>query len=744
MDTSWLGHSILEVANMKMFFGFICLLLLGSCSWGSSLDANPTILGGRELDSSDPGFHSAVGIGKSSSGTPHCTGVLVSSQIVVTAAHCVPPEGPLFVLFAKEGDASANSFLSVAVVDHARFLDDPEAIRKFRPNFDVAWLRMEMPAPAGFHPARLLTQPNTLESGIDLALVGYGWTEDEKHPRNRRITATKLYDYVDEPHARSLLLFGRTPGQSSCYGDSGGPAFVRDSEGQWVVAGITRGDSRYLDLFPSDWNYEDCSSGFGLYTAVGDYAAWIERTAGVSLLTTGSHKPEFSFAETTVDKNSFVEWCTDAQPTAASYLTVSAMLALAGTVHCDVAAERLNSRNEISFSLRNAFANRGIHFADSASLLVTDVRPLGSLTRLERLSFSEDELKDLLPLRELSAIKDLSLRGIATGDLAPLAGMTSLERLRIDEFSGGDISTLGKLTRLRHLTVTSLDAGNFRDSPEFDLSVLRDLTELASVDLDKLNLKGWSALEGWASLAQLTRFRVRGEGVGSLVALAGAASLSDLALDNARVMNVAPLATLHSLRRLSLVRNGLSDVSALHSLVGLTELDISDNPLPYPFLCPIPERLRRVCRLSRMTDVRELLVGDMSHDFVSLGECVQDDGLKVWLRFNKTRSELLSRQVGASQWIFEAVGRKDSVQPSLSLVAVSSVAPTIDGSMIHWGFDAAEINRSGFSPQAIGNLMVRLGETPSFQLDGYHSLRWDKCQFNDERWLELGVRSVYP
>ena len=52
----------------------------------------------------------------------------------------------------------------------------------------------------------------------------------------------------------------------TCKGDSGGPFFVQDAKGRWLLAGVT---SRGTDLATSM-----CGDG-GIYVRVDAYAKWI-------------------------------------------------------------------------------------------------------------------------------------------------------------------------------------------------------------------------------------------------------------------------------------------------------------------------------------------------------------------------------------------------------------------------------------------------------------------------------------
>lgn len=674
----------------------------------------PEIMGGRGLLPGDPGFDSTVGLVHGEDEPPYCTGVLVAADAVVTAAHCVAEE-PEMVHFQAAGAPALRS-----VVEVKRFLAEPLAMAWFRPNFDVALVRFAGGVPTGFAPADILANPDELAAGEPLWLVGYGRTDTERYPRERSITETQVHAYVDRPHARAMLLFGRTPGRSACYGDSGGPAFVRRADGRWVVAGITRGDSRELDLFPEDWEYEDCTSGFGLYTALGPYLSWLRaELAGVP------GKAEFSFEEVASPHSSFMDWCEDPHPSRGSYLTTSVLLAQEQTTRCEVAAEKLLRREELQLSVRNSLAARAIQLPDGVRLPLTDVRPLAALPHLRRVWFGDGDLESLETVGSLHQVEELRISAMPGMDFSPLSALGNLKKLTIDNLSEGEVTGLDGLRSLTHLTLRVRHGSR---GARLSLSTLARLANLRELTLEGVEPAEWQALGTFRS--RLEALRIRDVAVGNLTVLDGfSGSLERLALDRVGSPDVRPLTVLTRLRELSLVRDNIGDLTPFAPLKRLESLDLSDNPIPYPALCPVPEHLRRVCRFHALTNRSQLIAGDLSHRFRTLAQCTLEGG-DLLLRWNLTRSEELSAQAGQRHLVLEA-GR----QGGLLFVGTLQEIPPAGSQEWTMMLVAGELRQPRDDGRALETQVheVRLGSSLQFlNTEGTQILRLENCSLMSE------------
>ncbi len=164
-------------------------------------------------------------------GKQFCSGTIVGSRTVVTAAHCLPPniDVPLFgieVFFGADVASGDGTFLRV--VDG---LANPEWNLDVVAG-DVGVLALEEDAPVAPMPMAYLDVSAMGMIGTEARAVGFGITEAEGEGNGQRRTGMLMVDRFD---SSSLFL---NPGPSAtCNGDSGG-ALIFVQDGVEVLGGI--------------------------------------------------------------------------------------------------------------------------------------------------------------------------------------------------------------------------------------------------------------------------------------------------------------------------------------------------------------------------------------------------------------------------------------------------------------------------------------------------------------------------
>lgn len=183
-----------------------------------------------------------------------CTGTLISPTVFLTAAHCVNwlpaagvSPGDVWVTFDSTFDPLTSIFYP------ATYYTNPDSWHDMSDPKDVAVLVLDAPlltiTPATLPPAGLLDQmkaDGALKNQTFVA-VGYGQLRDDKtagpHSLNRNVDrryVAQSYNALTQAWLK-LSMNPSTGDGGTCYGDSGGPHFLGDTN--MVVAITVIGDA---------------------------------------------------------------------------------------------------------------------------------------------------------------------------------------------------------------------------------------------------------------------------------------------------------------------------------------------------------------------------------------------------------------------------------------------------------------------------------------------------------------------
>lgn len=244
------------------------------------------IVNGEAVSEQDPIAASTVAIyiemeyGTSTRFQNICTGTLVSSEYVLTAAHCLAdvseslqitiPEliQKLYVVFGTKVVISKND-PAVHVVPlingavHTQYQIGSVVRAEEEPMYDIALLKLAEGAPASARPAKLGLDV-VLKKGMTVVLAGYGLTNGVLQTRAKGLNKVEvtIQNPAINPVQFSYMTFA---GKSACSGDSGGPAYLLDQKGDIYVIGVT------------SWGDEYCRE-IGAYTSVPAFKDWILQT----------------------------------------------------------------------------------------------------------------------------------------------------------------------------------------------------------------------------------------------------------------------------------------------------------------------------------------------------------------------------------------------------------------------------------------------------------------------------------
>lgn len=168
-----------------------------------------------------------------------CTGVLISDDLVLTAAHCLLVDAS-YSVFGLDRRFQTIKREAIAAALHPSF--EAGVPPRRQPGADIALLRIDAPFGRQFLPMPLVPLAPPIE-GEDVTIAGFGTTS-----YGRRNSARVLrYTYLrlrGEIRVGNTVLMGsdsernsERAGAGACQGDSGGP-ILRGDAGSYALLGL--------------------------------------------------------------------------------------------------------------------------------------------------------------------------------------------------------------------------------------------------------------------------------------------------------------------------------------------------------------------------------------------------------------------------------------------------------------------------------------------------------------------------
>lgn len=164
-----------------------------------------------------------------------CTATVVSPDLLVSAAHCFAGASPGSEVTIFQGNSLDNSRTQRVKewAAHPSFCGRDDCGDE---SFDYAYVVPTRPIELSTYPRPITSQEEydlVMQPGATLTLVGFGHDE-EKILGVKRQVDTEIAAF--RPMGRQFLTAGQ--GRDSCRGDSGGPAFGKDAQGNLLWLGV--------------------------------------------------------------------------------------------------------------------------------------------------------------------------------------------------------------------------------------------------------------------------------------------------------------------------------------------------------------------------------------------------------------------------------------------------------------------------------------------------------------------------
>ncbi|XP_075898519.1 chymotrypsin-like elastase family member 2A [Nelusetta ayraudi] len=251
--------------------------LLVACAYGCGRPTNPPnlsrVVGGEDVRQNSWPWQASLQYKSGSNFYHTCGAVLISSQWVLTAAHCIGSR--TYRVYLGKHNLPSSESGSVALTPERIIVH--ESWDSYRIRNDIALIKLASPVGlnSAIQPACLPTPGSVLDHGTPCYVTGWGrlWTGGPIADTLQQarlpvvgMTTCKRSDWWSTLVTDKMVCAGGDGVLASCNGDSGGPLNCQSSDGSWAVHGIVSFGSS------AGCNYPKKPS---VFTRVSAYSSWI-------------------------------------------------------------------------------------------------------------------------------------------------------------------------------------------------------------------------------------------------------------------------------------------------------------------------------------------------------------------------------------------------------------------------------------------------------------------------------------
>jgi len=256
--------------NLKYYLSLFILITLVSCGENQSNKkiVSSNIFGGKSIEENLSLKKHIVGVSRYKT-QGICTGTIISDQVILTAAHCVPENtdaNEIKIIFDHDFQTQKeNKINAESIIIHEDYVLNEKIIAN-----DIALIKLEKSIPDNYSPLNLNDISSLIFSEIKKSTVsGFGYSRVE-FPRlglgNLRFTEIEALELNENS---PLIYFDQSKGRGVCQGDSGGGAFVIQND-QWIQIGVTS----FVNTKENNPKKADCKK-ISAFSSIHYFLPWI-------------------------------------------------------------------------------------------------------------------------------------------------------------------------------------------------------------------------------------------------------------------------------------------------------------------------------------------------------------------------------------------------------------------------------------------------------------------------------------
>ncbi|GJQ84230.1 hypothetical protein Trydic_g2898 [Trypoxylus dichotomus] len=255
-------------ARSHNVFLSILLFTLSSRCCGNETNLEGKIIGGFDAKLNEFPAFVALFVSETNQNKFLCGGCYVREFWIITAAHCLlnsktlekrPPDTVYTRMGMHRLDDHCQQRIPEELILHPQYKPMPQQT-KFR---DIGLVKLMLPFDITYDTVRLAALNARRKISREVAVVGFGVINETIFKPSEVMQRVDLV--VLKKRGDTLVCQDTTP-KGVCYGDSGGPLYVRKTQ---LVVGIVSAGV--------------CTKGIGYYTNVRCYEKWLKNIMGMGV-----------------------------------------------------------------------------------------------------------------------------------------------------------------------------------------------------------------------------------------------------------------------------------------------------------------------------------------------------------------------------------------------------------------------------------------------------------------------------